>query len=37
MEISDKTDAAQILAVWGTREHVDCGRVFWNMSFLPFK
>ena len=37
MEISDKTAAMVISAMFNTREHVDSGKVFENKSFGAFK
>ena len=37
MELLNKSDAAQIWAVLGTREQVDSRWVFWKKSVLAFK
>ena len=37
MENYDKKVAMQNSSVFGSREHVDFQRVFWNGSFLAFK
>ena len=37
LENSDKSAALHVSAVFGNREHVDSGRVFWNKSFRALK
>ena len=37
MEMYDNSDVVLISTVFGTREHVDCRKVFWSKAFWTFK